>query len=208
MAELHEATITPRKDELVEPWLPTRPWWDGVEERGPVGSFRLDDPAGEVGIECFLFGSEAGSILIVPLTYRGAPLPGADQHLLGTMEHSVLGSRWVYDGCGDPVFVATLIETIRAGGSQAEEHIRRADGTVVTREPRVTVRGDGAPEVTTPDPSSALTVVEEPTRSVVTIGGLEVALARQGTAALPDGPGLRADFGEYTGLLIATVSAP
>lgn len=39
MALLHEATISPRKDELVGPWLATRPWWDGEAERGPVGSW-------------------------------------------------------------------------------------------------------------------------------------------------------------------------
>nr|WP_245617138.1 hypothetical protein [Knoellia subterranea] len=55
-----------------------------MAERGPVGTFRLDDPAGEVGMECFLFGSAGGSTLFVPLTYRGAPLAGAEQHLLGT----------------------------------------------------------------------------------------------------------------------------
>ncbi|KGN37892.1 hypothetical protein N803_12590 [Knoellia subterranea KCTC 19937] len=35
-------------------------------------------------MECFLFGSAGGSTLFVPLTYRGAPLAGAEQHLLGT----------------------------------------------------------------------------------------------------------------------------
>ncbi len=82
MALLHEATISPRKDELVGPWLRTRPWWDGVVERGPAGSFRLDDPAGAVGIECFLLGSASGSTLFVPVTYRDAPLTGADASLL------------------------------------------------------------------------------------------------------------------------------
>ncbi len=85
MAIIHQATINPTKDQLVEPWLESRPWWDGVAERGPVGTFRFDDPAGEVGMECFLFGSADGSTLFVPLTYRGAALPGAEAHLLGTM---------------------------------------------------------------------------------------------------------------------------
>src|SRR5690348_12706691 len=76
MALLHEATLTPRKDEVIAPWLRTRPWWDGVDDRSPSGSFRLDDPAGEVGIECFLLGSAAGSTLFVPATYRSAPLAG------------------------------------------------------------------------------------------------------------------------------------
>ena len=98
MALLHEATISPRKDELIEPWLRTRPWWDGVGERGRVAAFRLDDPAGHVGIECFLFGAasnldggpepegapdaEERSTLFVPVTYRGARLPGADSALM------------------------------------------------------------------------------------------------------------------------------
>lgn len=56
----------------------------------------------------------------MPLTYRGAPLPGAEPWLVGTMEHSVLGRRWVYDGCGDPVHVAALVATILAGGIQAK----------------------------------------------------------------------------------------
>jgi len=34
----------------------------------------------------------------VPLTYRGAPLDGAEDALVGTTEHGVLGRRWVYDG--------------------------------------------------------------------------------------------------------------
>src|SRR5688572_19185650 len=104
MALLHEATLSPRKDELVGPWLRTRSWWDGESERAPVGSFRLDEPGGAVGMECFLFGSSSGSTLFVPLTYRGAPLPQGEASLLGTMEHSVLGTRYVYDACADPVF--------------------------------------------------------------------------------------------------------
>ena len=76
MAILHEATITPRKDELIGPWLRTRTWWDGEDERGPVGTFRLDDPAGEVGIECFLFGSSGGTTRSSRSPTAGRPCPG------------------------------------------------------------------------------------------------------------------------------------
>src|SRR5262245_60786001 len=126
MALLHEARIEPRKDQLVAPWLRSRSWWDGVGERGPAGSFRLDDPAGAVGIEWFLLGSATGTTLFVPLTYRDAPLARGELGLLGTMEHSVLGTRWIYDACIDPVFVATVVATIRDGGCQADEQLRRA----------------------------------------------------------------------------------
>ena len=44
----------------------------------------------------------------MPVTYRDAPLPGADAWLIGTMDHSVLGKRWVYDGVGDPVYLLTV----------------------------------------------------------------------------------------------------
>ena len=152
MALLHEATISPRKDELVGPWLRTRPWWDGETERAPVGAFRLDDPAGEVGIECFLFGSASGSTLFVPVTYRDAPLQGREASLLGTMEHSVLGTRYVYDACADPVFVATVLHTIRCGGRQADLLLMRADGTEVVRGPNATAKGDGVSTVPHHDP--------------------------------------------------------
>ena len=45
-----QATLTPSKRELMDAWLPTRSWYDGHEDRKPVGSFRFDDPAGEVGL--------------------------------------------------------------------------------------------------------------------------------------------------------------
>src|SRR3954454_19487561 len=96
------ATLTPSKRELMDAWLPTRSWFDGDLDRKPVGSFRFDDPDGEVGIEFFLLGGTGGPTVLVPMTYRAAPLDDAEEHLIGTTEHSVLGSRWVYDGCGDP----------------------------------------------------------------------------------------------------------
>ena len=107
MALLHDATLVPSKRELLADWLPSQPWADGLPELRPFGGFRLDDPAGEVGIEGILLRSEDGTVVVhAPLTYRGAPLDGAEGHLLGTMEHSVLGTRWVYDAPGDPVYVA------------------------------------------------------------------------------------------------------
>ena len=44
-----QATLTPSKRDLMDAWLPTRSWYDGHADRKPVGSFRFDDPAGEVG---------------------------------------------------------------------------------------------------------------------------------------------------------------
>ena len=65
-----QATLTPSKRELMDAWLPTRPWFDGNADRKPVGSFRFDDPAGEVGLEGFLLGGEG-----LPTLLPAADLP-------------------------------------------------------------------------------------------------------------------------------------
>lgn len=118
MAVIHHTTLKPTKLELLTAWLPTRPWYaggSGVPELAKAGGFRLDDPAGEVGVE-FLVVTDAAApeptSYLVPLTYRGAPLEGADGALVGTMEHGVLGKRWAYDGFHDPVLVAQMLALI------------------------------------------------------------------------------------------------
>lgn len=39
----------------------------------------------------------------------------------------VLDTRWVYDGCADPVWASTLATAILTGGTQAEDLIDRKD---------------------------------------------------------------------------------
>jgi hypothetical protein len=57
---------------------------------------------------------------------RGAPLDGADQALIGTSEHGVLGRRWVYDGTHDPVLVAQLLALLQGHAEpQAHAKLRR-----------------------------------------------------------------------------------
>jgi hypothetical protein len=125
VAEIHRTTMTPTKLELVARWLPLQPWYDGRDE-GPqltrVGGFRLDDPDGEVGMEVLLVGDDAGgtrTTYCVPMTYRGAPLEGAEHALVGTSEHGVLGLRWLYDAPHDPVFVTQLVALL-AGEAQPQ----------------------------------------------------------------------------------------
>ncbi|HEU5038749.1 MAG TPA: hypothetical protein VFT70_17210 [Nocardioides sp.] len=143
MALLHQATLTPPKPELIAAWLPSQPWAAGLPEVTPIGGFRLDDPAGEVGIEGILLRSADGGVVVhVPLTYRAAPLEGAEDALLGTTEHSVLGTRWVYDAPADPVYRAALTATIVEGGTGAEEYFE-VDGERIAREPKVSVAGSG-----------------------------------------------------------------
>ncbi len=69
-----------------------------------------------MGVETLILADEAGPepvVYQVPLTYRGEPLGSADHALVGTMEHSVLGRRWVYDGPHDPVYAAQLLELVQ-----------------------------------------------------------------------------------------------
>jgi hypothetical protein len=134
MAIIHKTTLVPGKLELLGEWMPTQPWYVGP---GPelalakAGGFRLDDPAGEVGIE-FMVVSDGAVTYLVPLTYRGAALPEAEASLIGTSEHGVLGRRWVYDGTGDPVLVAQLIALIQ-GKAEAQ-----AQSLSSTPDPEVT----------------------------------------------------------------------
>jgi hypothetical protein len=119
MAIFHRATITPTKAELIANWAPTRPW--GLAADVPIdviGSYRFDDPEGRVGMEVHLV-TGGGTLLQVPLTYRDEPLEGADDALIVEMQHSVLGTRWVYDGLRDPRLVVMLAGVAMTGQGEA-----------------------------------------------------------------------------------------
>src|SRR5262249_43031418 len=162
---------------LLAEWLPARSWYAGPTgsrlER--VGAYRFDDPDGEVGVETILISSAGGAVLQVPLTYRGAALAGADEYLVGTMDHSVLGKRWVYDGCGDPVYLRALLHAMLTGGRQAEEMVEM-DGRLVGRESSALARGSGGGDVTPANPVAESYSDGDPA-TVVTKGYL-VTLAR------------------------------
>ena len=145
MALLHGgASIRPTKLELLATWLPTRPWFVGdASALELVGAYRFDDPAGEVGMETHLVRAGDSTIYQVPLTYRAAPLDGGEAFLVGTMDHTVLGDRWVYHASIDPVYLEVLADTIRTGGSQAVLERTFADGRVEIMEPSVRVTGSG-----------------------------------------------------------------
>lgn len=135
MAIIHRATLVPTKAELLSAWLTGEP--------EVLGAFRYDDPAGEVGIEAFLV-RVGDQVRHVPLTYRGAPYDGAT--LVGTMEHSVLGTRWVYDGTTDPVALGCYQRALAGEQEQAVlelwdagELVDRLPGSVVVRR-----EGEGA----------------------------------------------------------------
>lgn len=139
MAEIHKgASITPTKLELIDAWMGQQRWYAGKGTSPSVrrlASWRLGDPAGEVGVEVLVVADHSGSTPVVyqvPLTYRAVPVPELEPALVGVTEHSVLGTRWVYDAPHDPVYAAQLVELVqgrvRAESSAASDAF---DETVV-----------------------------------------------------------------------------
>jgi hypothetical protein len=177
MAVIHRADLKPTKLEL----LADRLGVDGDLTR--VASYRFDDPAGDAGVETLLVRSGDGPVLQVPLTYRGAPLDGADDHLIGTTEHSVLGRRWVYDACGDPVYAAELARAIIADAGQAEQTMA-VDGRVVVLPPTMAIASTGDPGAEVPVVGRVRRVVPgDPT--IIETDGVRLTVVRELGAQAP-----------------------
>jgi len=166
MAIVHKATISPTKGELIDAWLDGRPWSPPGEVE-LLGSYRFDDPAGEVGVEAIV-ARRAGRLLHVPLTYRGAPLPGGESAFICTMQHSALGERWIYDATGDPVALHCFVRALRGEQQQADMELWDGDTLIGRREPTARVfaeQGGTGPA----EPSADVAVVE--------VDGAELRLA-------------------------------
>lgn len=209
MALIHEATLRPTKLELLAEWLPRQRWYQGVPgaEVTRVASFRFDDPEGEVGIETMLVRDGDGPVYQVPLTYRGAPLEGAEAFLVGTTEHSVLGNRWVYDATGDPVYAPELAKAIFAGVGQAEE-LQDVDGQLVRREPSMAVAASGAPATGVPAVGAIQRVVDEDPTLIVT-DGVELAVIRRlAPIAAPVGAALTGTWPDQADPLLLAYALP
>ncbi len=132
------AELRPSKMELLAAWLPEQSWFDGDPSRlERVAAFRLVDPDGEVGIDCMLIAS-AGAVFHVPVTWRDAPMEGGN--LVGTLEHSVLGTRWCYDAPSDPVYVTELARVIREADTDADII---GEGETEARPRTISVKGSG-----------------------------------------------------------------
>ncbi len=175
MALLHRADLVPSKLELLAGWAPRQPWFVGDRDAPltNVASFRFDDPDGEVGVETLLIRAGDGPVMQVPLTYRNEEVPGAGEWFIGTMEHSVLGTRWTYDALGDPVYLGELARVILTGDTQVELWIE-IDGVMTLREPTARVVGSG---------SEAAPDVDDITVEIVRVPGaaVEAALVLTGT---------------------------
>jgi hypothetical protein len=187
VAFLYEATLVPSKLELLAAWAPTQPWW--TADRAPaavVGAYRFDDPDDEVGIETHLLDAGDGTVVQVPLTYRGAPFEAAEASLIGTMQHSALGQRWVYDGCGDPVYVRALATAILTGGTQAELQVESGGGHVV-RPPDTRVAGSGSPGTAVPDIEAVTADFDGTATTIIAAGAIELVVRRALDGAVIDG---------------------
>lgn len=176
MAILHRATLTPSKLEILTAHLQT---FASVRELSPaqvelLGAYRFDDPAGDVGIESHLVGVGTDVVVHVPLTYRGAPVPGAEQWLIATMDHSVLGPRWVYDACCDPVYVQELVRAILTGGTQVDQYVETEDGPIL-RPSSAAVSGSGVASAPVPVIDS-VGCTRTGDDSVIAAGGREVVV--------------------------------
>jgi hypothetical protein len=133
MAVIHtNTTLQPSKLELLARWLPEQAWYRGTGELTRAGGFRLDDPAGEVGIEFLVVLAGSGEAYLLPMTYRATPLDGGT--LIGTAQHGVLGPRWIYYGEQDPVLRAQLAALFRGTVlAQAQSRSDTLDPTVQVR---------------------------------------------------------------------------
>jgi hypothetical protein len=178
MAVLYQATLTPSKLELLQSWVPHQPWIGDADATAleVLGAYRFDDPDGEVGIETHLLQTADGQVLQVPVTYRGSAVADAESYLIATTQHSVLGERWVYDACGDPVYVRALATAILGGGTQAEIDVVTDTGrkrlAATTR-----VSGSGSPDSVIP-PITSLSFSNEGTATVISAGQLELTVVR------------------------------
>ena len=171
--------------DLLNEWLPNQPWFrcNGAMNLVRIGSFRFDDPDGEVGIETLLVASE-GAVFQIPLTYRGSPLPGADPDLVGTMAHSVLGTRWIYDGSGDPVYASALATIILTGQPQADQYFE-VNGKMEKIPESIHLQSTGIPNTKVPVIGSA---VSDTIGEVTTIRTKNLGMSVRRALNLVEGP--------------------
>jgi hypothetical protein len=175
MAIIHRTTLEPSKLELLAGWLPTRSWYAGAgraPELAKAGGFRLDDPEGAVGVEFMMITDSAGERPVayqVPVAYRGAPLDGLDDALIGTTEHGVLGHRWVYDGTRDPVLRALLFGLVLGTAEPQAQSVNE------TPDPSVTAvfAGAAAGEVD----AAEVTDLADATEITAAVGGERLVLS-------------------------------
>ena len=207
MAIFHRATINPTKEQLIADWAPTRPW--GPSSADPIeviGSYRFDDPEGSVGMETHLI-SAGGVLMQVPLSYRDQPLDGAEDALITEMQHSVLGTRWVYDGLRDARFVLMLAAVAMTGQGEALG-MAAYDGRWYIAPTRVRLRGGGWSLERVPVDGFQL-ISDDGGPAVLRNDRFELTVFRRPVSAPRPAIGLTATWeGQVDGVVLAEVREP
>ncbi|ASK64550.1 hypothetical protein CFK39_00350 [Brachybacterium avium] len=134
MAIIYQAELSPSKTEILRDFLSGRSWGEAGELE-LLGAYRFDDPDGVVGVECHLV-RVGETIYHLPLAYRPERLDGAEEQLLATMQHSVLGERYVYDGLGDEVALDCFRRALCGEQAQAELGIYSDEGELIETRPQ------------------------------------------------------------------------
>ncbi|WP_427004720.1 1,4-alpha-glucan branching enzyme [Pseudarthrobacter sp. H2] len=143
-------TMTPALRELLGAWLPRQRWFpvkSAAFTFQPAGGLRLAGGLAEGGAGGG-GGAELAVLLVavryptadgnrtdvvqVPLSFRRAPLAGAESALIGealTGESELIGEttgaegrRWIYDGVHDPAFIAACLDLMRSRGTTPSGH--------------------------------------------------------------------------------------
>ena len=214
MALIYDTTMHPTKFEMLAAWLPQQPWFTGdVAQLEALGAYRFDDPEGEVGMEGHLVTAGDGKVYHVPVTYRGAAFEGGEEFLLDTSAHGVLGTRWISDAIGDPVYRDVLARVIAEGGRQVEEVGVNEAGEQYERQVLTRVRGSGEPGGIAPAFTDA-TVVDDGVASVARNGAAQLSVLRvldtsgQGPEEREASLTLRATWpGQVLPVVVATLTA-
>ena len=193
MALFHVAKLTPAKAELIADWVPTQKWGPSAGTPvKPIGAFRFDDPTGQVGMETHLVMA-GNTLLQVPLTYRDEPLAGADDALIVEMQHSVLGTRWVYDGLRDSQFVMMLAAVAMTGQGEALG-MAEQDGRWHIAPSNIRLHGGGWTQERVPVDGFALEEEDDETRSILRNDRFELTVFRHPAPASPPAIGLTATW--------------
>lgn len=143
MALIYTAQLDPDKNEWIRLALVDRGEPADVASE-KVGSYRFDDPEGEIGVEVMIV--RVGERLVqIPFSYRSAE--PAEGQVVTTAEHSVLGRRWIVDAATDPQARDILRRGVAGELPQAVLEMHDESGSYLeTRQPDVTltVVGEGS----------------------------------------------------------------
>lgn len=130
MALIYDAELSPTKPEIIQKVIADKDWFKGSPaEVTPKAAYRFDDPKGVSGFEIHIVADAAGNLYQIPLSYRPAPFDAAEAGFITQMEHSVLGTRYIYDATFDPEFHDLLASALNGDVGQAEELLFLTKGT-------------------------------------------------------------------------------